>query len=222
MTVLTIVHDTLVQKMLAAHLQQMGLLVIWEGDIAKACAALQSVTPDLIILDFASTTGNQHGFVEHLYALAQNNAIPIIILTEKNDRSDSRPAYPSTSIAKPFAPRLLRDLVRTILQKNSTGLHEGALRAGGIQLNPLTCRVNHGQTEIRLRPKEFRLLAFLMKHVDRVFNRNQLLDEIWGTDTFIDERTVDVIIRRLRAALEPYDLANRIETIRGSGYRFRV
>ena len=103
-----------------------------------------------------------------------------------------------------------------------TNAQNVCLCAGAISLNPLTYRVSHGETEIALRPKEFRLLAFLMKHVDRVFNRGQLLDELWGGDVFVDERTVDVIVRRLRAALEPHGLSEWIETVRGAGYRFRA
>lgn len=223
MTVLSIVREALVQQMLAVNLQQIGLLVTWENDIEKAYSALQSVTPDLIVLDSASVPGQRNVLANHLYAHARNNGIPLITLVGQGDRYASEDGvWPGEIVTKPFAPRQLLDLVRSVLQNDAASAPDASIRAGGILLNQQTHRASHGQTEISLRPKEFHLLAYLMQHVDRVFNRSQLLDAIWGDAVFVDERAVDVIVRRLRAALEPHGLADWIETVRGAGYRFRA
>lgn len=220
MTVLTIVGEALVQKMLAINLQQLGLLVTWEDNILSACSALDSVTPDLIIFDTATAPGYRNVLADRLYGQAETSGIPVITLLERRS-GEPFGLRNGDALHKPVAPRLLVDLVRNVLKHDTQALHSANCCAGGISLNPLTHRVTHAGQEIALRPKEFRLLAFLMRHADRVFDRNQLLDEVWGGDVFVDERSVDVIIRRLRAALEIHDLADRIETVRGAGYRFR-
>jgi two-component system phosphate regulon response regulator PhoB len=223
MTVLAISGEAVVQKILAVNLQQLGLLVTSEESISKACDALQSVRPDLIIVDSASVPMRRNVHANHIIACAQANGIPVITLLGKSDASGAESEHwPGRTVSKPFAPRQLINVVRSVLQQDAGYAPETSLSAGGIVLNPLTHRVRHGQVEIPLRPKEFRLLAFLMKHVDRVFDRCQLLDGISGNEAFLDERSVDVLVRRLRMALQPYGLADRIGTVRGAGYRFCV
>ncbi len=219
MTVLTVVAEALVQRMLAINLQQLGLLVASEEDVAKACNALNSIVPDLIIVDAPASAGYQHAFAERLYTAAQARGIPVITLVGPGSQVDK--SRNAVIVAKPFAPRALLTAVRSVLPEDSPGLRDAQLRAGGIVLNPLTHRVSHGQTELHFHSREFRLLALMMRHADCVFSRDQLLDQVWGADAFVGGRAVDVNIRRLRAKLEPHGLANRIETIRNEGYRFR-
>ena len=125
-------------------------------------------------------------------------------------------------MTKPFSPKELVARVRAVLRRRAPHLAGEAVEAGTLALNPATHRVLAAGQPIELGPTEFRLLFFFMTHAERVYTRSQLLDEVWGDHVFIEERTVDVHIRRLRAALEPSGHHDRIETVRGTGYRFRA
>jgi two-component system phosphate regulon response regulator PhoB len=124
-------------------------------------------------------------------------------------------------VTKPFSPKELVARVRAVLRRRAPHLAGEAVEIGSLQLNPATHRVLADGQAIDLGPTEFRLLFFFMTHAERVYTRAQLLDEVWGDHVFIEERTVDVHIRRLRAALEPSGHHERVETVRGTGYRFR-
>jgi two-component system phosphate regulon response regulator PhoB len=123
-------------------------------------------------------------------------------------------------ITKPFSPRELMARIRAVMRRHIPTLSEDKVSAGGLELSPASHRVSAQGQSIDLGPTEFRLLHFFMTHAERVYSRTQLLDQVWGTQVFVEERTVDVHIRRLRASLEASGLDSLIQTVRGSGYRF--
>jgi two-component system phosphate regulon response regulator PhoB len=122
-------------------------------------------------------------------------------------------------VTKPFSPRELMARIKAVLRRHAPQVTEDVVDLGGLRLDPATHRITAGDAEISLGPTEFRLLHFLMTHPERVHSRTQLLDQVWGDHVFVEERTVDVHIRRLRAALEPGGHDALIQTVRGSGYR---
>ena len=125
-------------------------------------------------------------------------------------------------ITKPFSPRELMARIRAVLRRHIPQMPDEAVAAGGLELSPASHRVTANGRAIELGPTEFRLLHFFMTHAERVYSRTQLLDQVWGSQVFVEERTVDVHIRRLRVALEPFEMDGLVQTVRGSGYRFSV
>jgi two-component system phosphate regulon response regulator PhoB len=179
--------------------------------------------PDLILLDWMLPGMSGVALARQLRADAYTKDIPIIMLTARGEESDKVLGLESGAddyITKPFSPRELMARIRAILRRNAPQISDETIVVGALELSPTTHRVVAKGTTIGLGPTEFRLLHFFMTHMERVYSRPQLLDQVWGTQVFVDERTVDVHIRRLRAALEPVEMDNLIQTVRGSGYRF--
>jgi two-component system phosphate regulon response regulator PhoB len=148
--------------------------------------------------------------------------LPIIMLTARTDEADrvaGLEAWVDDYVTKPFSPRELKARIKSVLRRRAPEAAQEPLLAGAIALDPATHRVTAGGNTVPLGPTEFRLLRFLLARPERVHSRAQLLDQVWGDDVYIEERTVDVHIRRLRQALEPFGQASLIETVRGSGYR---
>jgi two-component system phosphate regulon response regulator PhoB len=150
--------------------------------------------------------------------------LPIIMLTARaheDDKISGLEAGADDYITKPFSPKELVARIKALLRRRTPHLSGDSIEIGNLSINPATHTLSAGETAIELGPTEFRLLLFFMTHPDRVYSRTQLLNEVWGDHVFIEERTVDVHIRRLRAALEPTSHDNWITTVRGSGYRFQ-
>jgi two-component system phosphate regulon response regulator PhoB len=148
--------------------------------------------------------------------------IPVIMLTARTDEADQVQGFESGAddyVTKPFSPRALLARVQAMLRRMDTGDGE-VIVVGRIRLDNASHRVSIDGTDVHLGPKEFRLLQFFVQHADRVFSRNQLLDELWGDRVVVEDRTVDVHIRRLRRALEAFHCESYIQTVRGAGYRF--
>ena len=145
------------------------------------------------------------------------------MLTARTDERDKILGLESGAddyITKPFSPRELMARIRAVLRRRTPQMSDETVRVEGVELSPTTHRVSANGMNIDLGPTEFRLLHFFMTHAERVYSRAQLLDQVWGDHVFVEERTVDVHIRRLRQALEPSALDNLVQTVRGSGYRF--
>jgi two-component system phosphate regulon response regulator PhoB len=154
----------------------------------------------------------------------RTRTLPIIMLTARvheEDKVRGLEAGADDYVTKPFSPKELVARVRAVLRRRTPHLAGEAVKIDDLELNPVTHRATVAGKTVELGPTEFRLLFFFMTHTERAYTRSQLLDEVWGDHVFIEERTVDVHVRRLRAALEPFAYPDRIETVRGTGYRFR-
>jgi two-component system phosphate regulon response regulator PhoB len=153
---------------------------------------------------------------------ARTKDIPIIMLTARADESDKVTGLESGAddyITKPFSPRELLARIKAVLRRRAPEAADDVVEIGGLRLDSATHRVTANETEVVLGPTEFRLLHYLMTHSERVHSRSQLLDQVWGDHVFVEDRTVDVHIRRLRKALENVDKDGLVQTVRGSGYR---
>jgi two-component system phosphate regulon response regulator PhoB len=153
---------------------------------------------------------------------ARTRELPIIMLTARADETDKVAGLDAGAddyLAKPFSTNELMARIRAVLRRKAPEALDAAVDVGGLRLDPSTRRVSRGEVELKLGPTEFRLLHFLMVHPERVHSRAQLLDRVWGDHVFIEERTVDVHVKRLREALAPANCSNMVETVRGAGYR---
>jgi two-component system phosphate regulon response regulator PhoB len=153
----------------------------------------------------------------------RTRAIPIIMLTARSEEQDKLQGLETGAddyITKPFSPRELAARIKAVLRRRAPEMTDDLVQMGGLRLDPASHRVTGNGRQIELGPTEFRLLHFLMTHPERVHSRTQLLDQVWGDHVFVEERTIDVHIRRLRKALEPTKLDGLVQTVRGTGYRF--
>ena len=223
-TILVVEDEPAIQELLAINLKHAGFLVVRAGSAEEGYSAIRAALPDLVILDWMLPGQSGVSLAKRLRGEERTRELPIIMLTARvheEDKVQGLEAGADDYITKPFSPKELVARVRAVLRRRSPHLAGEAIEIGGLKLNPATHRVTSGEEPVELGPTEFRLLFFFMTHPERVYTRAQLLDDVWGDHVFIEERTVDVHIRRLRAALEPYNHHERVETVRGTGYRFR-
>jgi len=221
--ILIVEDEPAIQELLAFNVSQCGFRAIQALDVASAMSQINRALPDLVLLDWMlpDTTGVE--FARRLRADQRTRNIPIIMLTARTEERDKVIGLESGAddyITKPFSPRELMARIRAVLRRRMPEISEETVRAGGLELSPTTHRVNAKGVTLELGPTEFRILHFFMTHAERVYSRTQLLDQVWGDHVFVEERTVDVHIRRLRQALEPSGLDSLVQTVRGSGYRF--
>jgi len=203
--------------------EQCGFRAVKAFDAEAAQAQIRQALPDLILLDWMLPGSSGVELARRLRADARTRDIPIIMLTARGDERDKilgLEAGADDYITKPFSPRELMARIRAVLRRRTPQMSEEMVSIGGIELSPATHRISAKGTNIELGPTEFRLLHFFMTHVERVYSRAQLLDQVWGDHVFVEERTVDVHIRRLRQVLEASGLDGLVQTVRGSGYRF--
>jgi len=222
-TILVIEDEPAIQELIAVNLRLAGFEVQLADTAEQAQHLIQQALPDLILLDWMlpGTPGIQ--YAKELRADPRTRQTPIIMLTAKGaeeDRVIGLETGADDYIPKPFSPKELRARINAVLRRVAPQLADEPVTIGTLSLDPSTHRVQADGQNLRLGPTEFRLLYFFMVHPERVFSRTQLLDNIWGDHIFIEERTVDVHIRRLRKALSPTDHDRHIETVRGAGYRF--
>jgi two-component system phosphate regulon response regulator PhoB len=178
---------------------------------------------DLILMDWMLPQTSGVELTRELKQDPVTRDIPVIMLTargEEDDKVRGLECGAEDYVTKPFSPRELIARINVILRRVAPHTTEEAVSAGGVYLDPASHRVSVGNQQVELGPTEFRLLHFFMTHKDRVYSRTRLLDKVWGTNVFIEERTVDVHIRRLRKALEPHGADGMVQTVRGAGYRF--
>ncbi len=222
-TILVIEDEPAIQELIAVNLRLAGFEVQLADTAEQAQHLIQQALPDLILLDWMlpGTPGIQ--YAKELRADPRTRQTPIIMLTAKGaeeDRVIGLETGADDYITKPFSPKELRARINAVLRRVAPQLADEPVTIGTLSLDPSTHRVQADGQNLRLGPTEFRLLHFFMVHPERVFSRTQLLDNIWGDHVFIEERTVDVHIRRLRKALSPTGHDQHIETVRGAGYRF--
>jgi two-component system phosphate regulon response regulator PhoB len=184
---------------------------------------IDEVLPDVILLDWMLPGQSGLELARRWRADPRTKTTPILMLTARGDEPDKIAGLDAGAddyITKPFSPRELIARVRALLRRSAPEATDDPVEVAGLRLEPHTFRVLANGAQVRMGPTEFRLLHYLMKHLDRVLSRTRLLDGVWGDHVFIEERTVDVHIRRLRLALQPSGHDRLIETVRGGGYRF--
>jgi two-component system phosphate regulon response regulator PhoB len=223
--ILIVEDEPAIQELLAFNVMQAGFQALRAEDAASAWEQIRNNLPDLILLDWMLPNTSGVVLAKQFRADARTRDIPIIMLTARGDERDKILGLESGAddyITKPFSPRELMARIRAVLRRHIPALPDETVTAQGLELSPTSHRVTANGRAVELGPTEFRLLHFFMTHAERVYNRPQLLDQVWGTQVFVEERTVDVHIRRLRAALEPFEMDRLIQTVRGSGYRFSI
>ena len=209
--------------MLQIALDAAGFKVVLAEDAKQAYPIIIDTPPDLILLDWMmpGTSG-----IELLRRLRRDEInVPVIMLTAKVEEASKIAGLDSGAddyIAKPFSLRELVSRVKAILRRTSEESMKEVIFAGALKLNQLNRRVNIGDTLVSLGPTEYKLLQFFLTHQDRVYTRDQILDNVWGRNVYLDERTVDVHIRRLRKAISIAGHENYVQTVRGAGYRFSI
>jgi two-component system phosphate regulon response regulator PhoB len=222
-SILVVEDEPAIQMLIATNLRRHGHLVIAALDAETALRQINEALPDLILLDWMLPGMSGLDFARRLRADARTKFVPIIMLTARGEERDKVTGLESGAddyVTKPFSPRELLARIQAVLRRGRPQATEDTVEAGGLKLDPSSHRVCAAGNQVNLGPTEFRLLHFLMTHPERVHSRDQLLDQVWGDHVFVEERTVDVHIRRLRAALEDSGLDRLVQTVRGSGYRF--
>lgn len=223
--ILVVDDDVGIQELIAVNLRQAGHTVQVADDAEIAHAMVKSELPDLMLIDWMLPGMSGIELTRTLRFESRTKHMPIIMLTARDDERDKITGFETGAddyVVKPFSPRLLLARIAAVLRRRSPLAGEQLVEVGALSLNPATKRISAHDKPVTLGPTEYRLLHFLMLHADRVFNRAQLLDEVWGDQYHGDERTVDVHIRRLRVALTDGGCTHMIKTLRGSGYCLSV
>jgi two-component system phosphate regulon response regulator PhoB len=224
--VLVVEDERAIAELIGLHLRHAGHEVALAADAEQAQAAIDRVLPDLVLLDWMLPGQSGLQLARRWRADARTRELPIIMLTARAEEADKIAGLDTGAddyLTKPFSPKELMARVRAVLRRRAPEALDAAIEVAGLRLDPATRRVARqfdGEwREVKMGPTEFRLLHFLMAHPERVHSRAQLLDRVWGDHVFIEERTVDVHIKRLREALSPVQCAALVETVRGAGYR---
>ena len=208
-------------ELIAVNLRHNGFRPTWAMDSASAQRELDDVLPDVILLDWMLPGESGLALAKRWRAHPRTKAVPIIMLTARGDESDrvaGLDAGADDYIAKPFSTKELLARMRAVLRRRAPEQIASVVTVGALSLDSATYRVTFAGQPLKLGPTEFKLLQYLMSHAERVHSRGQLLDKVWGDHVFIEERTVDVHVKRLREALGP-EAAPMLETVRGAGYR---
>ena len=222
-TILTVEDEPAISDILRVNLTFVGYDVISASNVTQAESLVKARIPGLIILDWMLPGTSGPIFAKRLRNDKRTQKIPIIMLTAKSleeNKIEGLNAGCDDYIVKPFSPKELIARVQAVLRRRSPELTEDAVSIYGLSLYPSTRTVFGNKQEITLGPKEFKLLHYLMAHTERVHTRAHLLDQVWGDHVFVEERTVDVHIRRLRKALTSTGFHKLIQTVRGGGYKF--
>jgi len=221
--ILIVEDEPAVLEMISFVLEQAGFETQKAADSEEARRQLSSSPPDLILMDWMLPGMSGIELTRILKSDPVTSDIPIIVLTARGEEDDKVRGLGSGAedyVLKPFSPRELIARIKVILRRITPHVFEEVVEADGLHLDPSSRRAHVDGKEVDLGPTEFRLLHFFLTHRDKVYSRSKLLDKVWGTNVFIEERTVDVHIRRLRKALEPHNVDGMVQTVRGAGYRF--
>jgi two-component system phosphate regulon response regulator PhoB len=222
-TILVVEDEPAIQELIAYNLKQAGHQPLRADNAEQAMNLVQNALPDLVLLDWMLPGLSGIDFARRLRTDKRTRTVPIIMLTARSDEQDKLTGLNTGAddyITKPFSPRELNARIKAVLRRRAPQMTDDVVQLGGLKLDPASHRISGNGEPVVLGPTEFRLLHFLMTHPERVHSRTQLLDQVWGDHVFVEERTVDVHIRRLRKALEPTRLDRLVQTVRGTGYRF--
>ena len=221
--ILIVEDEPAIRELLALNLRHAGFEPVLAADGAAARREIDATLPDLVVLDWMLPDQPGVEIARRLRADARTRHLPLIMLTARSAESDKLGGFEAGAddyVTKPFSPRELVARVRALLRRRAPEASDEPIEVAGLRLEPHTFRVIAEGQALRMGPTEFRLLHYLMRNLDRVLSRSKLLDGVWGDHVFIEERTVDVHIRRLRLALQPSGHDRLVETVRGGGYRF--
>ena len=226
-SILIVDDEPAIREMVAFALRKDDYAPVQAGDAREAQAAIADRVPDLILLDWMLPGTSGLELARRWRRDALTREVPIIMLTargEENDRVGGLEAGVDDYVVKPFSARELLARIRAVMRRSREDDAEGNIAVGRLRIDGVAHRVfasvDDGDVPIAIGPTEYRLLHFFMTHPERVYSRAQLLDHVWGGSVYVEERTVDVHIRRLRKTLEPFGLDRLIQTVRGTGYRF--
>lgn len=220
--ILVVEDESAIAELISINLRHAGFEVTLAGSATQAQYEVDRVLPDLVVLDWMLPGQSGVALARQWRGTARTKELPIIMLTaraEEGDKIAGLDAGADDYVTKPFSTNELLARIRAVLRRKAPEALDSAVEVGPLQLDPGTRRVSRDGTEVKLGPTEFRLLHFLMTHPERVHSRSQLLDRVWGDHVFIEERTIDVHVKRLREALERVQCSRMIETVRGAGYR---
>lgn len=220
--ILVIEDEPAIQELLALNIKQAGYNAIRSLSAEHAQQLLREALPDLILLDWMLPGMSGIEYAKRLKSDSLTKAIPIIMLTARGDEYDKVRGLEVGAddyVTKPFSPRELNARIKAVLRRRAPEMTDDPIEISGLVLDPTTHRVMGNNVNVPLGPTEFRLLHFFMSNAERVHTRAQLLDKVWGDRVFVEDRTVDVHIRRLRNALVASGHDKLIQTVRGSGYR---
>ena len=220
--VLVVEDESAIAELISINLRHAGYDVTIAATADQAQVEVDGVLPDLVVLDWMLPGQSGLVLAKRWRGQSRTRELPIIMLTaraEEGDMISGLDAGADDYLTKPFSTNELLARIRAVLRRKAPEALDTMVDVGGLQLDPATRRVSKNDLEVRIGPTEFRLLHFFMTHPERVHSRAQLLDRVWGDHVFIEERTVDVHVKRLREALDPVGCSRMIETVRGAGYR---
>ena len=220
--VLVVEDESAIAELISINLRHAGYEVTIAGTADQAQLEVDRVLPDLVVLDWMLPGQSGLAIAKRWRSQARTRELPVIMLTARAEEADKIAGLDAGAddyLVKPFSTNELLARIRAVLRRKAPEALDTVVEVGGLKLDPATRRVTREDREVRIGPTEFRLLHFFMTHPERVHSRAQLLDRVWGDHVFIEERTVDVHVKRLREALEPVQCARMIETVRGAGYR---
>jgi two-component system, OmpR family, phosphate regulon response regulator PhoB len=223
-SILVVEDEPAIQELISVTLTRNGHSVTRTANAAEAYRAVSEALPDVILLDWMLPDGSGLSIARRLRSEARTREVPIIMLTARAADDDKVAGLDSGAddyVTKPFSPRELEARIQAVLRRRTPQLSKEAVEIEALVLNPATRTVTGNGERLKMGPTEFELLHFFMTHPDRVYGRAQILDQVWGDHVFLEDRTVDVHIRRLREALSPSGHDRLVETVRGAGYRFR-
>ena len=223
--ILLVEDEPAIRQMVAMALRKAGYEVALTGDALEAQSHIAGHLPDLILLDWMLPGMSGVDYARQLKKNELTREIPIIMLTARGEESDKIRGFDSGAddyVTKPFSPRELVARINAVLRRAAPHVTAETIEAGGLRLDAAGHRVSAGDEVLVMGPTEYRLLHFFMTHPERVYSRSQLLDRVWGGDVYVEERTVDVHILRLRKVLAAHGHDSLIQTVRGAGYRFSL
>ena len=223
-TILVVEDDHDIRDMLVFSLEKAGFTVIDTEDAEQALVKLGSILPDMMLVDWMLPGMEGPEFVRRVRQDELTQSIPVIMLTARGDETDKLHGFENgidDYVTKPFSPKELVARMKALLRRTGSGADD-VLQLSDLSLDTQAHRLTIKGEAVNVGPTEYKLLEFFLQHQDRVYSREQLLDLVWGRNVYVEERTVDVHVLRLRKLLSPYGYEKLLQTVRGAGYRFSI
>jgi len=221
--IVVVEDEPAIAELIAMNLRHAGHRVTLAASAEQAQREVDSVLPDLVLLDWMLPGQTGLALARQWRSAERTRELPVILLTARSEETDKVAGLDAGAddyLTKPFSPKELMARIRAVLRRKAPEALDEMVELGGLRIDPANRRVQRAGIDLKLGPTEFRLLHFFMTHPERIHSRAQLLDKVWGDHVFIEERTVDVHVKRLREALAPAQASTMVETVRGAGYRF--